>query len=103
MLDLDSMDLAELKKLQKDVSKAIDSYEERQLKTVRAELDSIARERGYTIEQLVGLEPPSARKPVPPKYAHPENPAQTWSGRGRKPKWVVEALEAGKTLDDLAI
>lgn len=27
--------------------------------------------------------------------------ANTWSGRGRRPRWVVEALEAGKTLEDL--
>ncbi|MBO9468145.1 H-NS histone family protein [Tropicibacter sp. R15_0] len=41
--------------------------------------------------------------PVAPKYRHPENPALTWSGRGRKPKWFVEALEQGKTPEDLAI
>ncbi|WP_425415751.1 H-NS family nucleoid-associated regulatory protein [Paracoccus chinensis] len=29
------------------------------------------------------------------------NPEQTWSGRGRRPQWINEALEAGRTLDDL--
>ena len=33
----------------------------------------------------------------------PENPALTWSGRGRKPRWFVDALAAGKTEDDLTI
>lgn len=103
MLDLNALSLAELKKLQKDVTKAIESFEERQRKAVLAELDALARERGFTIEQVVGVAPPSTRKPVAPKYANPADPSQTWSGRGRKPKWVVEALDAGKSLDDLAI
>ncbi|TVS04656.1 MAG: H-NS histone family protein [Rhodobacteraceae bacterium] len=103
MLDLNALSLTELKKLHKDVTKAIESFEERQRKAVLAELDALARERGFTIEQVVGVAPASTRKPVAPKYANPAAPSQTWSGRGRKPKWVVEALEAGKSLDDLAI
>jgi len=40
---------------------------------------------------------------VAPKYRHPENLALTWSGRRRKPQWFVEALETGKTAEDIAI
>jgi DNA-binding protein H-NS len=103
MSDLNAMSLAELKKLQKDVAKAIESFEERQRKAVLAEVDAIARERGFTIEQLVGQAVAGARKPATPKYANPADRTQTWTGRGRKPRWVIEALDAGKSLDDLAI
>jgi DNA-binding protein H-NS len=41
--------------------------------------------------------------PAPVKYRHPETPALTWSGRGRKPQWFVEALDAGKAAEDMAI
>ncbi|MCC5964075.1 MAG: H-NS histone family protein [Rhodobacteraceae bacterium] len=102
-VDLNEMELSELKKLQKDVTKAIESFEDRKRKEALAEVDALARERGFTIEQLVGVAPPRSRKPVAPKYANPADPSQTWTGRGRKPKWVVAALNAGKTLDDLAI
>ena len=37
------------------------------------------------------------------KYANPANPEQTWTGRGRKPNWVIEALDNGKSIEDLAI
>ena len=37
------------------------------------------------------------------KYRNPDNPALTWSGRGKRPAWVNEALAAGKTLEDLAV
>jgi DNA-binding protein H-NS len=36
------------------------------------------------------------------KYRNPANFSQTWSGTGRKPAWLVEALASGKTLEDLA-
>ena len=36
-----------------------------------------------------------------PKYRNPDDPSQTWSGRGRRPRWVTQALEGGRTLDDL--
>lgn len=101
-IDLDRMSLDELKKLKKDVEKAINSYEDRRKAEVAAELDALAREKGYTLADLSSA-PRKRKRPVPPKYRHPENPEITWSGRGRKPKWIVEALNKGKTLDDLAI
>ena len=38
-----------------------------------------------------------------PKYRNPENPAETWSGRGLKPRWMAGAIKGGKKLDDFAI
>jgi DNA-binding protein H-NS len=38
-----------------------------------------------------------------PAYRNPRNSAETWTGRGRKPKWVREALARGVRLEDLAI
>jgi DNA-binding protein H-NS len=43
------------------------------------------------------------RSAVAPKYRNPGSPSETWSGRGRKPKWVEEQLAAGKSLDALLI
>ncbi|MBM9595987.1 H-NS histone family protein [Rhodobacteraceae bacterium MCCB 386] len=36
-----------------------------------------------------------------PKYRHPDYPELTWSGRGRRPRWITDAVEAGLKLDDL--
>jgi DNA-binding protein H-NS len=38
-----------------------------------------------------------------PAYRNPRNSAETWTGRGRQPKWVREALARGVRLEDLAI
>lgn len=103
MIDLNEMSLDELKKLQKDVAKAIESFEERALKAARVEMEAIARQHGFTFDQVLAKAPALGRKPVAPKYANPADKNQTWTGRGRKPKWVVDALASGKTLEDLAI
>jgi len=44
-----------------------------------------------------------ARGKVAPKYRNPENPSETWAGRGLKPRWLVAALKSGKKLDDFSI
>jgi DNA-binding protein H-NS len=43
------------------------------------------------------------RRKVQPKYRNPENERETWSGRGRKPRWVEMAIAHDRTLEDLAI
>ena len=44
-----------------------------------------------------------ARGKVAPKYRNPENPAETWAGRGLKPHWLAAALKAGKKLEEFSI
>jgi DNA-binding protein H-NS len=49
---------------------------------------------------------PNARRSYPkvqPKYRNPERPFETWSGRGKQPRWVVSQLGAGKKVDELLI
>jgi DNA-binding protein H-NS len=42
-------------------------------------------------------------RPVAPKFRNPDNPSETWAGRGLKPRWMVSALKAGHKLEDLLI
>ena len=101
--NLEAMSLKELRQLQKDLAKAISTYEDRHKSEARAKLEAIAKEMGYALADLTGVEVKATRAPAVAKYRHPENAALTWSGRGRKPLWFVEALTAGKTAEDLAI
>lgn len=104
MTDINSMDLDQLKKLKKDLEKAISSFEARRLAEARKALEAKAAELGVSLAEIMGGKPTKAAKAaVAAKYAHPENASMTWSGRGRKPKWVEAALAAGKTLADLEI
>ncbi|MBT9383108.1 H-NS histone family protein [Pseudooceanicola sp. CBS1P-1] len=104
MLDqeLDTMSLGDLKKLQSKVSTAIKTYEDRQRKMALVELEAKAAEMGFSLSELTGA-PSRKGKVNPPKYRNPEDPAQTWSGRGRQPGWVKEALARGDALDNYLI
>jgi DNA-binding protein H-NS len=101
--NLETMSLKELRQMQKDLVKAISTYEDRHKADARGKLEVIAKEMGYSLADLIGVEVKTTRAPAVAKYRHPENAALTWSGRGRKPQWFVEALAAGKSADDLAV
>lgn len=101
--DLEALSFSELKKMQKDVAKAISTFEDRQKAEARAKVEAFAQNLGYSLAELIGIKGKTTRASAPAKYRHPENPALTWSGRGRKPQWFVDALEAGKSAGDLAI
>ena len=44
-----------------------------------------------------------ARGKVAPKYSNPDNPSETWAGRGLQPRWLAAALKSGKDLEHFAI
>lgn len=103
-IDLNALSLKELKQLQRDVEKAIASFEDRQKSEARAKLEEQARAMGFTLAELLeGVVVKKTRVPAQAKYAHPENPSLTWSGRGRKPQWFNDAIAAGKTAEELSI
>jgi len=43
------------------------------------------------------------RGKVAPKYRNPDNPTETWAGRGLRPRWLADAIKAGKKLEHFAI
>lgn len=102
-LNLEKMSLAELKDLKARVSRAIDSFNDRRKREILAELEEMARARGYTLAELNSMKAARKRSASAPKYANPANPSETWTGRGRKPGWYVAAMASGKTRGDLAI
>lgn len=102
-INLDDLSLQDLKKLRKDVDRAIQTFEERKKAEAAAELEAIARERGFSLAELTNVVSSKARRPARPKFRHPDNPAVTWTGRGRKPRWFTDALAKGASEDDMRI
>ena len=48
----------------------------------------------------------SERRPYPrvfPKFRNPDDPSQTWAGRGKQPRWFMSQLRSGRPMDDLRI
>ncbi len=91
----------------------------RPITKVRAQLTKLAKTEGYSIEELFGGEPaPRARKSatkapaktagrklgkVAPKYRNPANSKETWTGRGKQPRWLAELTSKGRKVEDYLI
>ncbi len=102
-MNLNSYSLKELKELQSQVAKTIANFEDRRKKEALAELEEKARAMGFSLAELTGAAPTRKRSPAVPKYANPANKSDTWSGRGRKPRWFAAALAAGKKPESMSI
>lgn len=105
-IDLDTMSRQELLKLRGDVEKALSSVADRERRAALDAAEKAAAAHGFSLSQLTGVTLPKGRSgkaASPAKYRNPDNSAQTWSGRGRRPDWVNAALAGGKGLPDLAV
>lgn len=102
-VDINNLTLKELKDLQVQVAKGIATFEDRARKQAIAELEEIARSKGFSLAELTGTTVTRKRSPAVAKYANPADANDTWSGRGRKPRWFVSALAAGKEPADMSI
>jgi DNA-binding protein H-NS len=71
---------------------------------VREKIVALAEAEGFSIEQLFGGRGvKKTRRPASPKYRNPVDTSQTWSGRGKRPRWFSAALKSGKKEKDLLI
>ena len=100
-IKLDKMSREELEALSADVSKALASLETRRKAEARAAAEKAARDHGFSLDDIVGTDKKSKKNPA--KYRNTDDPRQTWTGRGRQPGWIKDALASGKSLDEFAI
>lgn len=107
-VNLESLSPAELQALIKNAEAQMESARKNHIKEVRTKIDGILTGAGLAISDVYptrggkGAKAPKAA--VAPKYRNPVNTAQTWSGRGKRPLWFVEALKKkGVTTESLLI
>ncbi|MGV6808283.1 MAG: H-NS histone family protein [bacterium] len=101
---LNDYSAVELKKMQPEIERLIKAKEKQEKEDIRKQLANLAAENGYSIDDLFSGNAKSARvSNIKPKYYNPEDPQQTWTGRGRQPLWVKDYLGAGKSLDDIEL
>lgn len=104
-VNLDKMSLKELLDLEGKLDKAIANARERERTEVKQKIEAIVQNAGFSVNELFGGRAPAAAKgrQVAAKYVNPENRAETWTGRGRKPRWLTAKLEKGAKLEDFAL
>ena len=99
--NLKSMSIDKLSQLREQVDAVISAKVTDERRTVQDQLGRLDRlVANGTRVKGVGVR---RRGAVPPKYCNPDNPAETWAGRGLKPRWLAAALKSGKKLEDFSI
>jgi DNA-binding protein H-NS len=96
---LKSMTIDKLMKLKTDVETMLGRRVTEQRRALEAELSKLGGYRPGKKAARGGL----AGRHIAPKYRNPENLAETWAGRGLKPRWLAAAIKSGKKLEDFAI
>lgn len=122
-IDISSLSAKELDALIHQAKKRKSTLSKRKpIAVVRKKLSDLARAEGYTIAELFGgAAAPKARPATPaagrnrkstkgyklgkvaPKYRNPDNPAETWAGRGQPPRWLAAHLDQGRKLEEFLI
>lgn len=105
MNNLDNLSLQELRDLKNRVERAIAGFEEKRRREAVTAAEEAARKYGFSLSDLTnaGTRGRKTGHKAAAKYAHPENSDLTWSGRGRRPRWIQEMLDTGKSLEDLLV
>ena len=91
-----------INELQSELKNRVKKEKEAFLNTIRDKADFF----GVSVEDLM-IEASRSKKrkagKVQPKYQNPDNQAETWTGKGRKPNWLVAQLENGNRLENMLI
>jgi DNA-binding protein H-NS len=95
---LKSMSIEKLVALRDQVEAALSSKVLEQRRALESELSKLGRFEGRKSSSKV-----ARGGGVAPKYRNPENPAETWAGRGLKPRWLTAAIKSGKQPEDFLI
>jgi DNA-binding protein H-NS len=108
-MSTEKRNLEEMIEAQKQLAKDIKLAQSQALRDIKTRLVAELKAKGFTVDELFKIMmPKSASQTTPktkaaPKFQHPEDAEKTWSGRGKKPKWVTEYVDGGGKLESLLI
>lgn len=101
-VDLNEMSIDELEEIAQRIDAELERRRIQQINEAAQQIRKIANDLGKSVEEVMTAGTQTKTKGEP-KYRNPDDPSQTWTGRGKRPNWVHEALGRGKELEDLEI
>lgn len=66
---------------------------------LRQEMEEVAREAGLSLGDILDSDLMKIPAPGTVKFQDPAHPENTWSGRGRMPKWLAKAIAEGNSKE----
>jgi DNA-binding protein H-NS len=93
--DPEKMSYAELAEMEVQIQRLKIGKQSAERAELRQRLNDMAKEHGFDIHELFG-KGRKGKGTVAIKYRDPKNPENTWTGRGRPPRWLAAAMKTGK-------
>jgi DNA-binding protein H-NS len=100
--NLKKMSFAELTKMEAQIERLKVEKQNAERAAVREKVTAMLKQHGFTIDELFGKRG-RGKGTVAVKYRDPRNPANTWTGRGRMPRWMAAAVKGGSKRDDFLL
>ena len=101
-IDLENLDVEQLRAITENAQQLIDQKQHQRLYDAYMQFEQIAEDADSSIDEILKAgEKLEKKRSI--KYRNTDNSEETWTGRGRKPTWLVEALPAGHELNEFAI
>ncbi len=109
--DLENMSHAELQAIVEKAQQRIVQLQRSRRSEIRNKVNNLLKAEGFTFDELYGSagkrsatdSSAKVKTTVKPKYRNPADATQTWTGRGKRPRWFQAALTAGKKESDLLV
>jgi len=100
--ELERMSLRELQEHQLKVRKALATVQDRNRADLRKKIETMVADAGFKLSDLFGGRGGKGRT-VAAKYVNPDDPSETWTGRGRKPRWLNAKIQEGAKIEKFLI
>ena len=85
------------------IDEALAKRKDEERSEVKRKIAELATESGFELTELFGGKRGGKRAASGAKYRNPKDASQTWTGRGRKPNWLVEALGQGAKIESFEV
>ena len=93
---LEKKSYSELVELRLRIDRLMAQKQNAERAALRERMTAMAKEHGFDLRKLLDGRRKGKVGGVAVKYRDPKNPENTWTGRGRTPRWLVAALKGGK-------
>jgi DNA-binding protein H-NS len=100
--DIDRMSFKELNDLEMKIRRAKSAAHEKSRTEIKDKVEAMVAAAGFKMSDLYGGRGGKGRK-VAAKYANPDDPSETWTGRGRKPRWLAAKMKEGDKIEKFLI
>lgn len=101
-IDLDNMNTKALMNLSEKLSVRIREQQEQEKADVKEAIQKMASDSGFTVQELFGFTRKGGVRAMV-KFSNPDDRSETWTGRGRQPRWLADKISAGAKLEDFRV